>query len=267
MYIGSVFHIYRGITYTEQIPDICLCVYLGGVDMHIAVCDDNVADRKQLERLLKRESDKRAASTGIIYTDSFGNSTALLSNPMQYDAFYIDMCLTEGTTGTDVVNALTAQGVNAPIILCCSKINYREQTYPENVIFLDKPIKVAELAQSIDHALEIMAKAVPLIELREDEDTIYVTEPDILYAEEEGRNVIVTLKDGRTVKVATTAINLFSQIENHPTFFAPTVRAILNGRYMEKLGFRKVIMCDGKKFSLHRDCVAYAKQLLAEYHA
>ena len=72
------------------------------------------------------------------------------------------------------------------------------------------------LAQSIDHALEIMAKAVPIIELREDEDTIYVTEPDILYAEEEGRIVIVTLKDGRTVKVATTAINLFSQIENHP---------------------------------------------------
>ena len=82
--------------------------------MHIAVCDDNVADRKQLERLLKRESDKRAASTGIIYTDSFGNSTSLLSNPMQYDAFYIDMCLTEGITGTEVANALIAQGVNAP---------------------------------------------------------------------------------------------------------------------------------------------------------
>ena len=192
--------------------------------MHIAVCDDNVADRKQLERLLKRESDKRAASTGIIYTDSFGNSTSLLSNPMQYDAFYIDMCLTEGITGTEVANALIAQGVNAPIVLCCSKINYREQTYPENVIFLDKPIKVAELGQSIDHALDIMSKAVPLIELREDEDTVYVTEPDILYAEEEGRNVIVTLKDGRTVKVATTAINLFSQIENHPTFFAPSHR-------------------------------------------
>ena len=171
--------------------------------MHIAVCDDNVADRKQLERLLKRESDKRAASTGIIYTDSFGNSTSLLSNPMQYDAFYIDMCLTEGITGTEVANALIAQGVNAPIVLCCSKINYRAQSYPENVIFLDKPIKVAELGQSIDHALDIMSKAVPLIELREDEDTVYVTEPDILYAEEEGRNVIVTLKDGRTVKVAT----------------------------------------------------------------
>ena len=51
--------------------------------MHIAVCDDNVADRKQLERLLKRESDKRAASTGIIYTDSFGNSTSLLSHAIR----------------------------------------------------------------------------------------------------------------------------------------------------------------------------------------
>ena len=84
--------------------------------MHIAVCDDNVADRKQLERQIKRESDKRAASTGIIYSDSFGNSTSLLSNPMQYDAFYIDMCLTEGITGTEVANALIAQGVNAPIV-------------------------------------------------------------------------------------------------------------------------------------------------------
>ena len=28
--------------------------------MHIAICDDNIVDRKQLERLLERESDKSA---------------------------------------------------------------------------------------------------------------------------------------------------------------------------------------------------------------
>ena len=54
--------------------------------LHIAICDDNIADRKQLERLLKRESDKRAAVSGIVYTDSFGNAVARLANPMQYDA-------------------------------------------------------------------------------------------------------------------------------------------------------------------------------------
>ena len=103
--------------------------------MHIAICDDNIADRKQLERLLKRESDKRAAVSGILYTDSFGNAEALLANPMQYDAFYIDVCQTEGVSGSDIVSALTAKGVNAPIVMCCSHINYREYTLPSNVIF------------------------------------------------------------------------------------------------------------------------------------
>ena len=34
--------------------------------MHIAICDDNIADRKHLERLLSRESDKRMGC--LLYT-------------------------------------------------------------------------------------------------------------------------------------------------------------------------------------------------------
>ena len=59
--------------------------------MHIAVCDDNIADRKQLERLLKRESDKRKNDSGLIYTDSFGDSEVLSRTPMQYDLFFVDL--------------------------------------------------------------------------------------------------------------------------------------------------------------------------------
>ena len=39
--------------------------------MHLAVCDDNIADRKQMERLLGRESDRRLNTTGVLYVDSF----------------------------------------------------------------------------------------------------------------------------------------------------------------------------------------------------
>lgn len=234
--------------------------------MHIAICDDNVADRKQLERLLKRESDKRISTTGIIYADSFGNAPALLANPMQYDAFYIDMCLTEGVTGMDVVNALTAKGVNAPIVMCCSNINYRELSFPANVIFLDKPIKTAELAASIDHAHSIMEKAEPLIELREEKETYYVKESDILYAVEDGLHVIITLTDGRKIAIVTTALNLFSQIENHPSFLSPSSKVIINGRYIDKIGLRKVTMSDGTEFVVHRECMKYAKYIYNEFH-
>ncbi len=234
--------------------------------MHIAICDDNVADRKQLERLLKKESDKRASTTGILYADSYGNAEALLANPMQYDAFYIDMCKTTGTSGLSIVMNLTAMGVHAPIVMCCSDINYREQAFPENTLFLDKPILAAELALSIDRALAIKEKAQPLIELREEKETVYVTEPDILYAVEEGRCTIVTLTDGRKVTIGSTAMNLFSEIENYTSFLAPSQKTVINCRHIEKLGFHKATMCDGMIFKIPGNCMEYARQTSQELH-
>ncbi|MCR5754819.1 MAG: hypothetical protein K6G30_08420 [Acetatifactor sp.] len=234
--------------------------------MHIAVCDDNIADRKQLERLLKRESDKRASTTGILYTDSFGNSTSLLHNPRQYDAFYIDMCKTEDITGVDVVNRLLSDGINVPIILCCSDIDYRQYSFPENVIFMDKPIKTDALSKSIDLALQIKKDAVPLIELREEKDTFYVTEPDILYCIESDRHIKVTLTDGRILNITTELINFFSQIENHLSFVAPSNKAIINCRHIAEIKGRKAVMADGTVFKVHPKCLPYTKKMFREYH-
>ena len=235
--------------------------------MHIAVCDDNVADRKQLERLLKRESDKRAQSTGVIYTSSFGNASTMLANPMQYNAFYIDVCKTEGITGMDIVRDLTTKGVNAPIVMCCSDVNYREYSFPSNVIFLDKPIKVTELSESIDHALSIMEQAEPLIELREDTETFYVTEPDILYAVETDRHVLVTIKDGRKLNVIGSSLNLYEQVAHYPTFIAPSQKTMLNARYIKRLIFHKATMVDGATFHIHRDCIKYTKKIMEEMYS
>lgn len=233
--------------------------------MHIAICDDNVADRKQLERLLKRESDRRSSTTGILYADSFGNAPALLSNPMQYDAFYIDMCRTEGVCGMDVVEGLLAKGVNAPIVMCCSLVNYREQEFPSNVIFLDKPIRTEALTKSIDHALSIKSKAPSLIELREDKDTYYVTEPDIAYAIEEGMYVTVTLTDGRKINMVSTAINFFSEIEMYASFFAPTPKIIVNGRHIDSLRLHRIVMKDGSVFKASGRCMQYARYAMEEF--
>ena len=133
--------------------------------MHVAVCDDNVADRKQLERLLKRESELRSAHSEPLYIDSFGNATALLANPMQYDVFYIDICMTSGIDGISVVNALLEKGVQNSIFMCCSLINYRESIKKENVFFLDKPIKTKELNESLNYAQDQKAHSIPLIEI------------------------------------------------------------------------------------------------------
>ena len=238
--------------------------------MHIAICDDNVADRKQLERLLERESDKRAAKDGVLYVDSYGHPARLLKNPMQYDAFFLDVCHTEGYSGIDVVDALTSFGSTSPVILCSSLISYRDFTdkLPERALFLDKPIKVTELTSILDKAQKIKDSSAPTIELREDQGTYYVTEADILYATEDSRTrtLTVTLKSGKKVIMSTTAFHFFSQLENFPTFFAPGLHTIINGRHIERIRFHKLTMCDGTSFRAIGPYLSYAKKIYAETH-
>lgn len=233
--------------------------------MHVAVCDDNVADRKQMERLLGRESDRRAKITEGLYIDSYGNERALLANPMQYDIFYIDMCKTEGTNGAQVAEKLCSAGVRVPIYMCCSDINYRELKLPENVSFLDKPMKPDMLITSLDHAYEIKQSAVPLIELREEKQTLYVTEADIMYGTAVDKHVTIHLADGRTAKVASSVENLFDQWAHYETFLMPSQKVILNGRFIDKVGMLHVYMKDGTKFQVYGPYKAYAKLLLEKY--
>ncbi len=229
--------------------------------MHVAVCDDNIADRKQTERLLGRESDRRAKITEGLYVDSYGNAAALLNTPMMYDIFYIDMCKTEGITGVDIALKLCTLGVQVPIYMCCSDIDYRQFELPENVFFLEKPIRKDDLCASLDHAYEIKKNAIPLIELREEKETFYVTEADILYAVEDGRHMNVTLTDGRCLRIASTANNLFDQWSHFDIFLAPNLKTIINVRYMAKIGLLHVHMTNGAKFMLNNSLRGYAKTL------
>lgn len=219
--------------------------------MHAAICDDNVADRRQLERLLKRESDKRSADTGIIYADAFGNVQALLANPMQYDIFYIDMCKSGEVTGTIVAKKLCDIGVQVPIYMCCSYyMNYRQESFPENVFFIDKPIKVDHLIASLDHAYEVKQNAVPRIELRDETKTYYITADDILYGIASGKHVQVHLADGRVIHVASGIENLYGQWEHHQVFIITNSKTIINICHIDHLGLLHVYMKDGNRLSI-----------------
>ncbi len=77
--------------------------------MHVAICDDNVADRKHLERLLSRESDKRRGTPNILYVDSYGDQEHFLINPLKYNLIFMDMCLEHGTVET-IIKELVAVG-------------------------------------------------------------------------------------------------------------------------------------------------------------
>ena len=241
--------------------------------MHIAICDDNIADRKQLERLLDRESDRRKSTSGVFFCDSYGNSEHLSRNPMPYELFFLDMT-NEEPDGLSFAIELRRLGVTAPIALCSSSINYQdalkklpEQERPADLLFIDKPIKVAELTAIIDEALHLGSNRASTIELRSDRTTVYAYEDDIVYVTSKNAYLTVHLIDGRDITMLDTVSNFYSMIKNYKHLVLVSERAIINAAHVQKMSGLKVTMDDGKKLScplLSRPFLNYARKNLTQ---
>ncbi len=257
--------------------------------MHIAVCDDNIADRKQMERLLERASDRRIHTTGVFYIDSYGNVDAVMRSPMLYDAFFIDM--TSGpVNGFQLARRLIDAGVTAPIVLCISTINYRAiidaaiAEVPEDaaeksnhdilrwklksqIQYLNKPIRVAELDEMLDYAIDQKAKTIPTIELRGEQDTLYVYEDEIMYAEKSGNYVHITLTEDRSIDVLSAMRNLYSQVAGFDHFFPISEQVFVNVAFVEKLTLLKLTMRDGKLFTVSPLEISPIKKAMEHYRS
>lgn len=219
--------------------------------MHLAVCDDHIADRKQMERLLGRESDRRISTTGVLYLDSYGSKSSLLYAPMIYDALFLDMT-EDGCDAVEIANMLRTDGTEIPIVFCCGKINYREsENLPDNVYFLDKPIQVAELTAMIDVLLEIKGRQAKRLEFRNLSETYYILEEELLYAAPEGdRHMKLHLTDG-TVHLAEMTPEAFCfNMVSCESYISLFNYYVLNMDHIQSVSMFKVTMKDGSTIKL-----------------
>lgn len=254
--------------------------------MHIAICDDNIADRKQMERLLGRASDRRIHTTGVLYIDSYGNVEAVLRSPMLYDAFFIDM--TNGpVNGFQLAGKLIDAGVAAPIVLCISTIDYpsvieaalsevpKDATEASNhdilrrqlqkqILYLKKPIRVNELDEMLDHAQNLKAETIPTIELRGEQETLYVHEDEILYAVKSGNYVHVVLSEERTIDLLSTLPNLYAQVAMFTHFIPASEQCFVNVTFIDSLSLFKLKMKDGQTLNVSPLELARVKKAIKE---
>ena len=179
--------------------------------MHIAVCDDNVADRKQTERLLSRESAKRLETSGNLYVDSFGNETALLAAPMKYDLFFLDM--TNSTLdGAELAATLRNEGVTAPIAQCKAK--------------------------------------EPTIEIRDSKKAHYLHSKQIIHADSAPDGVTVTCTDGLVIHPLGDIRDLFQSFTGFDTFVLIGHKTLINLEHVKEYKKRTVTLSDGASYTV-----------------
>ena len=188
--------------------------------IYIAVCDNNIADRKQLERLLEREKDKRLTENyDVLYIDSFGSEEALMTTPVKYDIFFVD--ITEGASnGMEIAKKLRHRGIDAPVVLCQSSINYTSYVNaPEDIIYIEKPLTKGQISHLVDVALEWAKRRTPLIEARCQKDTRFIQYDELIRAIPLEKFLTrLCLSSGEYLDATDSVNSIEKQLENYGCF-------------------------------------------------
>ena len=221
--------------------------------MYIAVVADNIADRKQLERLLGRANDALCAETGTLYIDTYGDAESLLKAPMKYELFFVDITLSPDGC-REIIQRLRDAGVPGQIAV------YRTEDTPfsyqdaiEGILSIQKPISNAPLYQMIRNAHKSQLQArVPTIEIRSETETHYVPIERIIYAQSKAHLVYVHLEDGTTLSMLGEIEDFFRWVSNYPEFFYAKKDTVLNQNHVLSHTKREYQLSNGEKISLPR---------------
>ncbi len=220
--------------------------------LHIALCDSCPGDRKQMERLLSRESDARISATGPFYIDTFGSLEAILSANLVYDLYVLDFIGDAGNS-YDIATSLRAKGILSPIIFCVSTVDYRKSgELLSNSVFLNKPVKTDELHLVLDEIItQKLEDTVPTIELRNSIESYYVAEKDIMYFSGRDYAIDVHYVDGKKRNANTISmLNLRHDVESFKSFYMVSKNAIINTTYIKEVRFASIIMADNCKIRI-----------------
>ena len=221
--------------------------------MYIAVLADNIADRKQTERLLGRANDVLANETGTLYIDSYGDAQSLMRAPMKYELFFLDIYGAEDH-GRSVIDALKSANVPGKIALVLPEdIPFSYQNAIEGLLTIQKPLIATTLHQLIKDAhKEQMQTVVPKVEIRSENETYYVPLEQIIYAQEINHFVYVHLDNGSTLTMLGEIRDFYRWVNNHKEFVHIKKDTVLNLNHVISSSKKEYHMSNGEIITLPR---------------
>lgn len=218
--------------------------------MHVAICDDNVADRKHLERLLSRESDKRAGTPNILYVDSYGEKMHFLANPLKYNLIFMDMSSEPGIVEF-ILEHLDEMGYHAPLILYSDKIDYTKiPNLPDYVVHAKKPYIPDPLPDFLALGDANVVGHIISVNVHTNSVVSSIPKYTIMYAVEENNICKLYLTDGTSMEVEEKIEELRQIFEPFEEFERINPKSIVNFKYVTAVMPISVMMQDSKEFKI-----------------
>lgn len=218
--------------------------------MYIAIVADDVAARKQYERLFSRSSDALRQELGDLYVETFGAPDSLLvSTPMKYGLFFID--LAEHSMLCTLTEQLRA--MNAPGMVCvCAASQPDDLNDIPNLIFAPKDPKqsdVHDLIRKADTYYQSI-NAVGKIEIRTEGITHYLLPDDIVYIQSQNQYLSIMLKDRTILQSSGELKRLYDNTLTQDCFFPFRKDVVINLNHVVKKDRHSVTLDNDVRFTL-----------------
>lgn len=205
--------------------------------MYIAVVADNIAERKQTERLLGRANTALSGELGTLYINSYGDEDAFLKACMRYEMFIIDY-------GNDYAHSIAVakklkESTTTGLIAICKNEEdpFLHQFAEMDVFTLDKPLRTAPLHQlirEIHGKIEKKKANETILEIRGEVDTKYINKDEVMYVEffEKEHKLLFHFKTEPDFEVIGTLDDLIKLLGDYSEFYMANKNTAVNSNHV-----------------------------------
>lgn len=233
--------------------------------MQLAVCDDDLKDLMELERLLQKYS--TCYPNTNIEIEKFSDPDLLLYKIQKgkpADLYILDILMSKAT-GIDLGHEIRKNNSSSVIIYVTSSDEFAMEAYDLHAVrYLLKPIAERDFFEALDYALSQTAlkkEAVFLVKTKEGLEAIPY--PEIEYIENSSRKLEVHLTNGdkiTSIFIRKSFDAEIKQLIGAGNFASVHKSFLINMAHIRKLNQRTVIMNSGADIPISRNKISDIKK-------
>lgn len=240
--------------------------------LRITICDDNIEDLMNIEKLLAKFAELHPQESYKIEktSDSCGLYKKIGEGSLS-DIYILDM-LMPMKNGIDVGKMIRTMDKDKVIIYTTTSDDFAMEAYNVQAVrYLLKPIEEEKLYEAMKYAISYSnTKDEPSFLLKTSEGLISLPYSKIVYIENRARVLQVCLTNGRILKslfIRKSFDDEISEIMGSQTFMQTHKSFVVNLRYIGKMTQSNIIMVNGDEVPVSKKKYAEVKRKYLAYMA
>lgn len=228
--------------------------------LKVAICDDSQDEKEKLLAIINNspiKSDCDIFSSGEDFLNAF--------QPEKYDLILMDIFMT-GINGIDTITKVREVDKDVPVAFITTSLDYTLESYRLSALkYIEKPFKQQDINDMFHIALT-QRDSYPTLQIKKGTSYEKIRISNIVYLEQNSRQVLIHMSDGRVFDVYDKISNILLQINDSAFFHC-------HKSYAVNLAQTKTIDQDlrcfttvlGENVPIRRNSLTTAVQLFEDY--